>query len=184
MDELERARDEWLALRCQAREHGALEDLIQHMERPLSYFIWKLVGDREIALEVIQELWIKTSKTIHTLREPRSVRSWLYQLARGTALDRIRHENRRIEVEQYYQLPLEDSTDPDPLDGFEPVDIQRALDRLEPGHREVVTLHFLDDFPIREIAEIVGIPEGTVKSRLHYGKKALKQQLSKGKLNG
>jgi RNA polymerase sigma-70 factor (ECF subfamily) len=153
------------------------------MERPLLCFILRLARNQELALEILQDVWLQCGKRISALREPRSVRAWLYRLAHGLAVDQIRRERHRIEVEQEHLSVGEDLNSAEPLDGFEPVDIQRALDRLEPDQRDALTLHFLEDFSISEIGEIVGAAEGTVKSRIHYAKKALKKELLKGRTN-
>src|SRR5882724_1078441 len=76
---LQQARDEWIALRCQLGEPEAFADLIQEMERPLLYFVRKLVNNEDKALDVLQEVWLKAFRTIRRLENPQSVRAWLYQ---------------------------------------------------------------------------------------------------------
>jgi RNA polymerase sigma-70 factor, ECF subfamily len=105
----------------------------------------------------------------------------LYTIARHTALTALRR--RRPEA----PLPDDDATDApaaapsEPsLDGWDPRDLHAALARLRPAHREALTLHFLEDFSVAEIAAITGCPEGTVKSRLHHGRRALRESLEGG----
>jgi RNA polymerase sigma-70 factor (ECF subfamily) len=70
--------------------------------------------------------------------------------------------------------------DEEPAFGVEDAQLlHRALDRIDLKHREVIVLHFLDDLSIAEIASIIGEPAGTVKSRIHYAKKALREALGK-----
>src|SRR5947209_3876025 len=126
MTDAERARDEWLALRCQAKELGAFDDLVHHMERPLLFFVWKLVPDQDVALEILQEVWLKTSKSINSLREPRSVRSWLYRMAHALAVDHLRRERRRAAAESEHVVLAEDLNGMESLDEFEAVDVHRA----------------------------------------------------------
>jgi RNA polymerase sigma-70 factor, ECF subfamily len=180
MTESERVRDEWLALRCQAGEPRAFEDLVRTLERPLFYFASKLTGNQEIALEVLQEVWLRASRSMRSLREPRSVRSWLYRLTYGIAIDHVRSEHRRSAAEAAHSTGRSGADDSETFRAVEAAEIHRALDRLDPGPREVLTLYFLEEFTTREIAGILDVPEGTVKSRLHYAKKALRDLLTQG----
>jgi len=81
---------EWLALRCQVGEPGAFEDLIALMERPLLYYAASLTGDVDSGLDVLQDVWIKALHGMRKLKDPGSVRSWLYSITHGIAVDRVR----------------------------------------------------------------------------------------------
>ena len=84
----------------------------------------------------------------------------------------------RLEQAQAESLML--TSDTPSFDAQDAAAIHKGLDELDLEHREVLTLHFLEDLSIAEIAEVTGCPEGTVKSRIHYGKQALKQILLRG----
>jgi RNA polymerase sigma-70 factor (ECF subfamily) len=173
----QRARDEWIALRCQAGEPDAYADLIREMERPLLCFARKLVGDEHKAMDVLQEVWLRACRDLRRLQDPGSVRAWLYRLTRGLAIDLIRKESAQERREKAHAEP-EAFTDEDPsFDEEDAAALYRALDTLDVAHREVVMLHFLEDLSLLEIAGILGCPEGTVKSRLHHAKKALAAKL-------
>src|SRR6266516_2962629 len=144
MDTATRAQDEWLALRCQSGEPDAFEDLVHVMERPLLYYAAKLLGNEERAVEALQDVWIRVFRGIGKVKDPASLRCWLYRITYGISIDRIRR------------------------------DVSRALDQLDLRHREVLVLHFLEDFSVAEVAAVVGCPEGTVKSRMYHAKKAMK----------
>jgi RNA polymerase sigma-70 factor (ECF subfamily) len=170
---------EWLALRCQAGDNGAFEDLIAAMERPLLYYASSLTGDADSGLDVLQEVWIKTFRTIHKLKDPGALRSWLYTITHGIAVDRIRRNSSRERAEM---AELEDFHEADET-GFAPEDaaaIHMALREIGLKHREVLVLHFLEDLSIAEIASVVGCSEGTVKSRMHYAKRAMREILNGG----
>jgi RNA polymerase sigma-70 factor (ECF subfamily) len=179
MDTANRTRDEWLALRCQAGETGAFDDLVAVMERPLLYYAAKLLGDHEIALDVLQEVWVRVFRNIRRLKDPGSLRPWLYRLAHGIAVDRIRTSAARERAEDEHADLFEEADEPS-FKGEDADAIHAALDRLELKHREALTLHFLEDFSIAEIAAVVGCPEGTVKSRIYHGKKQMKEILLRG----
>lgn len=179
MDRDNRTRDEWIALRCQSGEPGAFEDLVAVMERPLLYYAAKLTGQEESALDVLQEVWIKAFRGIRRLKDPGSLRPWLYRITHGIAVDRIRHNISRERAEEVLIEAFDESAEPS-FANEDSAALHRALDEIGPKHREVLVLHFLEDFSTAEIAEVVGCSEGTVKSRIHYAKKAMKEILLGG----
>jgi RNA polymerase sigma-70 factor, ECF subfamily len=180
MDTISRTRDEWLALRCQAREPGAFEDLITVMERPLLYYASKLTGRDDRAPDVLQEVWMKAFRGIRKLKDPGRLRPWLYTMTHGIAVDRIRQSSSRERAEEAYAETWEEAAELTFAEE-DAAALHRALDELEPRQREVLVLHFLEEFSLAEISEIIGCPEGTVKSRLHYAKKALRAVLLRGR---
>jgi RNA polymerase sigma-70 factor, ECF subfamily len=176
MTDESRAQYAWIALRCQANEPGAFEDLVAVMERPLLYYATSLTGDPDNALDVLQEVWLRVFRSIRKLKDPDALRSWLYSIAHGVAVDRIRANIAREQAESEHTEDFDELEEPQ--FGIEDAEaIHDALRRVGPRHREVLVLHFLDDLSIAEIASVVGCSEGTVKSRLHYAKRAMKQIL-------
>ena len=174
-----RIQDEWLALRCQSGEPGAFEDLVAVMERPLLYYATKLTGNGEAALDVLQDVWIKVLRGIRGLKSPGSVRPWLYRITHGIAVDRIRRSASRERAEEVHLTTFEESAEPTFAEE-DAAALHDALNELGWKHREVLVLHFLEDFSLSEIAEVVGCSEGTVKSRIHYAKRAVKEILLRG----
>jgi RNA polymerase sigma-70 factor, ECF subfamily len=177
----QRTRDAWLALRCQMGEGEAFRELVAEMERPLLYFATKLLRDEDGALDVLQKTWLRAFRSIRELDEPQQLRAWLYRIVRGLAVDAIRKRASVQRLEQEYAEEQSDAGDEPAFDQEDAAAVHRALDELAPRLREVLLLHFLEDLPIAEVAEIVGCPAGTVKSRLHHGKRLLRTLLSKGK---
>ena len=178
-----RAHYEWIALRCQAGEPDGFEDLIAVMERPLHYYATSLTGNADSALDVLQEVWIKALRGIRKLKDPGSLRSWLYTITHGVAVDRIRRNASRERAEQVELEDFEEAQEPSEALSFAAEDaaaIHQALSEISLVHREVLVLHFLEDLSIAEIAGVVGCSEGTVKSRLHYAKRAMKEILIGG----
>ena len=173
------ARDEWLAFSCQRGRPQAFEELIREMERPLMYYVTKLLGDAEGALDVLQEIWVRAFRSIRRLDDPRRLRPWLYRIAHGLVVDRIRHDVSQAQAERVRAVTPGAVAE----EGFAAEDaaaIHRALDELDTKHREVLILHFLEDLPLADIAAIIGCPAGTIKSRLFYAKQALRELLLRG----
>jgi RNA polymerase sigma-70 factor, ECF subfamily len=172
----DRVQFEWLALRCQAGDSAAFADLLAVMERPLLYYATSLTGNQDAALDVLQDVWVKVVRGIRTLKDPGSLKPWLYAITHGVTVDRIRRDYRRDKAEQAHLDDAFRMEEP----SFENEDaetIRDGLERLGVKHREVLVLHFLEDLSIAEIAGVVGCSEGTVKSRIHYAKRQLKQIL-------
>ena len=172
----DRLQFEWLALRCQAGDPAAFADLIAVMERPLLYYATSLTGDPDAALDVLQDVWLKVVRGIRALKDPGSLKPWLYAITHGVAVDRIRRDYKRDKAEQS-QLDDAFNFDEPSFDQEDATAIRDALTRLGVKHREVLVLHFLQDLSILEIAKVVGCSEGTVKSRIHYAKRQMKQIL-------
>jgi len=174
---IQRARDEWLVLRCQNGEPEAFAELVREMERPLLYFAQKLVNDEGKALDVLQEVWLKAFQTIRRLENPQLVRPWLYRLTRGLAIDRVRKD---VADERHQREHAEEQVDAEEEPSFTEEDaaaLHQALDTLGISQREVLVLHFLEELSVAEIGSVLGCPAGTVKSRLHYAKRALHEAL-------
>ncbi len=179
MESETRAQYEWMALRCQAGDPDAFEDLIAVMERPLLYYAASLTGNADSALDVLQDVWLKVFRGIHKLKDPSSLRAWLYSIAHAVAVDRVRKNYSREKAEKVQMEDFREAEEP----WFEKEDaeaVHQALSELGLKHREVLVLHFLEDLSVAEIAEVIGCSEGTVKSRMHYAKRTMKEVLSGG----
>jgi RNA polymerase sigma-70 factor (ECF subfamily) len=164
-------------MRCQQGEPAAFADLVAEFERPLRYYLLKLLGDEDYAYDVLQEVWLKAVRTIRQLVEPAALRVWLYRLAHGLAVDHLRRRRVRHVAEQERAAP-EDAGERDPeFTAFDAQALHRALDELPPRQREAIVLFFLEGMPLEDIADVLRCPVGTVKSRLHYAKRALHDSL-------
>ena len=174
-------RSELLVLRHRAGDSAALAELVTLWERPLLYYLRRLLENEPDAWDALQESWLRALRDLPRLRDERAFPAWLYTIARRVAL-RARRRTRADEP-----LPEDDDpgapavAEPDaPPEGVDPIDVHRALASLSFAHRDVLTLHFLEGFSVTEIAGITGAPAGTVKSRLFHARRALKRLLEGG----
>jgi RNA polymerase sigma-70 factor (ECF subfamily) len=169
-----------LVLRCQRHDRSAVEGLVALFEKPLLYYLRRLVPSEDDAWDLLQETWISAFRALPSLRDARALPAYLYRTARNHALALLRHRKAEIQLYEAVDTP-QNNSEPEP--SFTPEDaaaVHAGLDRLTLPHREVLTLFFLKDLTINEIATVVGIPPGTVKSRLHHAKLTLKAILSEG----
>jgi len=169
--------NELLALRCRQGQRDALEELVRIWERPLYYYLRRLVDGEQEAGQVLQETWVNVLRGLPGLRKPDRLPVWLYSIARRTAMSHLRGEYSQQALELYEaDLPDVESGRPDPsFDNAE--QIHYGLSRLSLAHREALTLFFLQDLSLEQIALVLEIPVGTVKSRLHHAKRALRAVL-------
>jgi RNA polymerase sigma-70 factor (ECF subfamily) len=176
LSDSERIYNELLALRCRRGDTGALEELVRHWEKRLFYYIRRLVSDEEDAWDVLQETWLKVIRGIRGLRTPDRLPVWLYTIARNTAMTRLR--GRYADRDAIEDAEIADmEADSEPFTFEDAALIHYALGRISLPHREALTLHFLEGMSVEEIADVLGVPAGTVKSRLHFAKRALRAVL-------
>jgi len=169
--------DEWLAVRCQLGEAAAFEELIVRWQAPLWTYVRRLVGEDDEAREVLQDAWLRILRGIGRLRDGRKLRAWLFGVARRALMDRLRSAYSRAgEVALGdFDLPAEA-----PWDDRE-ADLQAlelGLGRLPLLEREVLTLFYLRELSLSEVAETLGVPAGTVKSRLFRARHLLRREMS------
>jgi RNA polymerase sigma-70 factor, ECF subfamily len=168
---------ELLVLRCRRGQKDALEEVVRTWERRLFYYVRRLVGDEQEAWQILQDTWLKVLRGIGSLREPRNLPAWLYGIARNTAFShlRARHAEESLLTSQ---ADAADAAQTGPDLEFEDAErVQYGLGRISLEHRDVLTLFFLQDLSIEQIAGVVNVPEGTVKSRIYHAKRALKKIL-------
>lgn len=177
--EKERIYLEYLVLHCQHHDGQAWQELVNLYEKRLFYFVKQIVGQHSDALNVLQEVWLKAFRSIGQLQEPSVLTAWLYRIARNASLTFLRRKHNGVFIEECDDDQLPDLTEPVEVDSYAAEKIHHALQCLTWPHREVLTLYYLEDFRLQEIAVILSIPVGTVRSRMHYAKKALKAALEK-----
>ncbi len=172
-------RSQLILLRHRSGEQGALAELVGLWERPLLYYLRRLLDTEEDAWDALQETWMRVVRELPRLRDDAAFPAWVYAIARSVAF-RARRRSRPTEVLPEDDDPDAVTADEPSLVGFAPLDIHRALAGLSLPQRDALTLHFLEGFSITEIARITGAPEGTVKSRLFHARRALRTRLEGG----
>lgn len=163
-----RALDEYLVVECQLGNAEAFTALVRRWHRAFVLRAERLIGDREAALEVAQESWIGIIRGLSGLRDPRRFPGWAMRIVANKARDRIRRERSRRGVADAVRLDVEPAIDRD-LER-----VRDGLAELEPEQRALLRLHYLEGRPLAEIAAGLGVPEGTVKSRLHHARNQLR----------
>ena len=181
-------REATLVQRCAARDEDACAELVAEHQRMVVQLAVNLLGDREEALDLSQEVFLRVFRTIHRFRGHSSLRTWIYRIAVNQARNRHRFWRRRHRNDQ---VPLEvhvaahgefKSTigeEPDRLLEQKQLGerLQRALDRLPFDQRTAIVLREIDGLSYDDIAFSLGVAIGTVKSRLTRARQALRNDL-------
>jgi RNA polymerase sigma-70 factor (ECF subfamily) len=173
-DIAERVYRSVLVVRCQAGDRAAFEELLGLYQPRLRYFLARMIGDDHAADDLLQEVWLDVYRGLARLADPGAFPAWLYRIARRRALRELRKRHQPPSSLEGIDLAGEADED----DDFSAEDAERvhaALGRLAHEHREVLLLRFVEDMTYEDIARVTGCPLGTVRSRIHYAKRALRR---------
>jgi RNA polymerase sigma-70 factor (ECF subfamily) len=162
-----------LVVRCQAGDRTAFEELVELYQPRLRYFLAKMLGDTHAADDLLQEVWFDVYRGVAKLADPGAFPAWLYQVARHRALRALRKRHEPLSSLDGIELADKEEEDDSPAEDAERV--QAALEQLAPEHREVLLLRFIEGMAYEDIARVIGCRLGTVRSRIHYGKRALRR---------
>lgn len=162
--------------RATGRDAARLAALYDEHAAPLWRYVVHLTGDRAGADDIVQETLLRAWRTPKILeQDPSTTRSWMFTVARHLVIDEARSARRRREI-GVAEVP--ERAAPDATDAlFEAILVEEALAALTVEHRAVVVRAYYRGLSVAEMADELEIPEGTVKSRLHYGLRALRLTL-------
>jgi len=167
--------EQLLIFRCQIGDRDAFAELIGRYQKPLRYFISHLLGKSQITEDVFQDTWLTVIRRIHTLKKADAFPIWLYRIARNRVYQELRKKRQLLTLHENLEAPS--STDDIIFSPDDVAKIHECLEKLRPEYREVLMLRFLEQMPYRDIAQVISCDLGTVKSRIHYAKRALKQEM-------
>ena len=160
-------------------DRAAFRRKVDAYEERVLYFIRQRVGDEDTSFDVLQETWVATFRQLPQLRSPEAFRVWLYRIARGKVVEHFRRHGREATgFESVSDVDLT-ITDDQPL-AFDSAELVHVtLGRLTADHREILMLYFLEDLSLEQIAQVLGCPLGTAKSRMYYAKRAFRAAVEK-----
>lgn len=163
--------------RARSGDRAAFHELVAMYDARLLYYVRRLVCDIDACQDVLQETWLQVFRSLGKLQAPEAFRTWVYRIAYCRAITYARTRTTETAATED-AATIENIDDWNELVILEDAEfVHRALEQLSPAHREVLTLRFIEDMDVKDIAEVVGCSEGTAESRLHYAKAALRALL-------
>ena len=178
--------DEQLIAEALGGSQAAFRELVRRYERPVFNLVVRMVRDRETAEDLSQDSFVKAFSRLATYRaEQGKFSNWLFKIAHNTALDHLRRGTLvTVSLEPHdpsegggLQAVVSDPDDPSPLDaavaGSLSEALEAGLERLRPEYREVLVLRAQEGLAYEEIAQVMGLPLGTVKTYIHRARKEL-----------
>ena len=173
-------RETRLVLLAQSGDRAALEELFESVAGPLGRYVRAATGDRALADDVLQEVFILIYRKLYWLRDPELFRPWAYRIASREVVRQLKRERRwPAQLDEDFAL---EQIAAETREAFEPELAERLpelLSKVSPASRMVLVLHYLDEIPLAEVAAVLGLPIGTTKSRLAYGLAALRREIGK-----
>jgi len=181
-------REAALVQRCATGEESACAELVADHQRMVLQLAMNLLGDRDEALDLSQEVFLRVFRTIYRFRGQSSLRTWIYRIAVNQARNRHRFWRRRHRADQvsldqhiatHGELLSSGQSTPDRMFAQKELAerLQRALDHLPFDQRTAIVLREIDGLSYEEIAFSLGVAVGTVKSRLTRARQALRLEL-------
>lgn len=198
----EERRDELLVVRCQLGEREAFGELVDRWHAPLWRYLRHMAGSAHTADDLAQEVWVAAVRGLPRLRDPARFAAWLFTIARRALADHLRH----VYAAPRAPLPREEDITRDITrdiagditgdiagditgdiaedgDGrleevLDRMEVRAGLDGLPPPEREVLILFHLEDLPLATCSAVLGVPVGTVKSRLVRARRMLRTTLT------
>lgn len=163
-----------LILRSQQGDPDAFRRLVERFDRRLLYFVTSLINDPEQSLDVSQETWLSVFRQFPKLSSPAAFRTWVYKIAYGKSVELLRKLQRLPRTGDGVLLPEAAASENDYVQLENAELVHSALSRLTIDHREVLVLHFMENMSVDDMAQVLGCPPGTVKSRMHYARLAIR----------
>ena len=160
-----------LVLRAQSGDREAFDSLLAEIGPPLFRYVTRVTGDAALAEDVVQETFIAIVRKISWLNDPSLFRAWTYRIASREAF-RLLRKRRAVILEPIGELAGFE----EPIDPWQRERLLASLEQLSPASRAVVTLHYLEEMPLGDVAAVLDLPLGTVKSRLSYGLAQLRKE--------
>src|ERR1051326_5951905 len=177
-------------LRLKANEDAAYDELVRNYHAQMFHVAFRMLGDAGEAADVVQEIFLKVFRNINGFKGESALKTWMFRIALSEILNRLRWWKRRY---RHATVSLDDDHNgngneftvsdlrPTPEEALQQrvqeIAIQQALAKLSGDHRSIVILRDIEGFSYGEIADVLGISSGTVKSRLARARADLKKAL-------
>lgn len=169
-------------------DQDAFAEIVELYKDKVLQLCFRMLGNRHEAEDIAQEAFVRAYVNIQSFNQSRKFSTWLYRIATNLCIDRIRKKKPDFFLDaevsgtdgltMYSQIAAEGKTPDAEVETLELQEIvQREILRLPDKYRTVIILRYIDDLSLNEISEVLELPLGTVKTRIHRGREALRKQL-------
>jgi len=187
------ASDRELVATAVSGVEGSFEELVRRYQRPISAYVYRMVGNYESALDLTQEIFIKVYSSLRRYRAEFKFSTWIYKIAHNSAVDHLRRNATREQSlvvgpeGDQYDLPIESgrlTPEQESERKERRVEIESVVRALPANYRELIILRHSQDLSYEEIVEVTGLPLGTVKNRLFRAREMMRQQFVEKGITG
>jgi len=172
---------------------GSFEELVRRYQRPISAYVYRMVGNYESALDLTQEIFIKVYSSLRRYRAEFKFSTWIYKIAHNSAVDHLRRNTTREQSlvmgseGDHFDMPVECgrlSPEQESERKERRVEIESVVRTLPANYRELIILRHSQDLSYEEIVEVTGLPLGTVKNRLFRAREMMRVQFVEKGITG
>lgn len=169
-------------------DQSAFEEIVSFYQNKVFQICYRMLGNSHEAEDAAQETFVRAYMNIHSFDEKRKFSTWLYRIATNLSIDRIRKKKPDYFLDaeikgsdgltMYSQMSADQRLPEEEVESMELQDyIQKQILSLPPKYRSVIVLRYIDELSLQEISEVLDMPIGTVKTRIHRGREALRKKL-------
>ncbi|HBN14157.1 MAG: hypothetical protein CMQ46_02680 [Gammaproteobacteria bacterium] len=169
---MQQAEEELLVLAAQDGDNRAFQRLFQRYQSALLRYGYKVSGDPQIAQDGTQEAWFRLARNIRQLDDPKAFKSWMYQLVHWSCIDLLKKTSgSELQLDQSDVVPEVSDNKSEQQES-----LNAAINRLPALEKQMIHLFYLEEMSVRQVAQVLRISEGTVKSRLNRARRLLKER--------
>ena len=159
--------DELLVLKCRQGDREAFEELVGRWQQRLWVYAYQVTRSEAVAWDIVQETWIGIIKGIRRLQDVAAFRQWAFRILNNKCTDWLRRSHVESKLREGLAKQAKDATDKGHGHDDRTESLHAAIEKLQSDQQVLLTLRYREDFQVSDIADILGIREGTVKSRIH-----------------
>lgn len=169
-------------------DHNAFEEIVELYKERVFLLCYRMLGNRHEAEDMAQEAFIRAYVNVSSFNINLKFSTWIYRIATNACIDRLRKKKPDYHLDAevagtdgltlYSQIPIQHTPPDDEVENMELYDtIQKEISLLPDKYRSVIVLRYLEELSLKEISEVLNIPLGTVKTRVHRGRESLRRRL-------
>ncbi|HIJ67378.1 MAG TPA: RNA polymerase sigma factor [Planctomycetes bacterium] len=173
----EQIENELLVIRCQQGDSEAYSKLVAKWQRRLFNYAYKVTGSKSASWDIVQDTWYAVIKGLRKLDDASVFGFWVFRILSNKCNDWLRKQQRRARLSDELRGRANNSQAPRADSAAD--SLEETIEKLSPDRRILLALRYKEEFDIAQIAQILNIPEGTVKSRLHRTLEKLRQLMER-----